>query len=91
MAKWEPPELTIQEVRRKLGGPGVSDEEILLRWMLNEDEIAVMHAAGRPKEYLSAKEPVVTLLEQLANRNDCAQIHVQRGDLSITLQKAASA
>jgi oxaloacetate decarboxylase alpha subunit len=91
MAKWEPPDLTIQEVRRKLGGPGVSDEEILLRWMLNEDEIAVMRAAGRPKEYLSAKEPIVTLLEQLTNRRDCAQIHVQRGDLSITLQKAHNA
>ena len=31
------------------------------------------------------------LLEQLANRTDCAQIHVQRGDLSITLQKAQTA
>jgi len=87
MARWNPPDLTIREVRRKLGGPGVSDEDILLRWMLNEEEIAVMRAAGRPKEYLSAKEPVVTLLEQLANRNDCAQIHVQRGDVSITLER----
>jgi len=90
MAKWQPPDLTIQEVRRKLGGPGVSDEDILLRWMLNEDEIAVMHAAGRPQEYLSAKEPVVKLLEQLTSRGDCTQIHVQQGEMSIKLHKAAS-
>jgi len=87
MARWEPPDLTIAEVRRKLGGAGISDEELLLRWMLNEDEIAAMRAAGPPKAYLSAKEPVLTLLEKLTHREDCTQIQVQHGNLSIKLQK----
>lgn len=87
MAQWEPPDLSIQEVRAKLGGAGVSDEELLLRWMLSEEEIASMRAAGPPREYLSAKEPIIQLLEKMASRNDCTQIHVQRPGLTVTLQK----
>ena len=46
LARWEPYEPSIQEMRQKLGGPGVSDEELLLRWLLTRDEIAAMRAGG---------------------------------------------
>ena len=48
---------TIDDMRRDLGGAGVSDEELLLRWMLNKDDIAAMRAAGPTKEYVTARHP----------------------------------
>ncbi|OGQ49447.1 MAG: hypothetical protein A3I10_02690 [Deltaproteobacteria bacterium RIFCSPLOWO2_02_FULL_57_26] len=87
LAKWEPPEPSVQEIRRKHGGPGISDEELLLRWILSKDEIAAMRAAGPPKEYLSAAQPLVALIEELSKRSDCSQIRLQKGDLLVALEK----
>ena len=87
LARWEPPEPSIQEVRRKIGGPGVSDEELILRWLLSPEEIAAMRQAGSPKEYLQATHPLVTLIEGLIKQKDRNVIRVQKPGLSITLEK----
>ena len=85
MARWAPPDLSIEEVRRKLGGPGVTDEELLLRWMLSEDEIAAMRAAGPPREYLNARLPLVALMERLTRGNRGAGVRIRRPGVSIEL------
>ncbi|MDP6559012.1 MAG: hypothetical protein QF619_02560 [Candidatus Binatia bacterium] len=85
MAGWEPPEPSIQEVRRKLGGPSVSDEELLLRMVVRKDEIDAMRAAGPPKEYLTSDQPLVTLVHELTRRNNYRQIRVEKAGLSLTL------
>jgi hypothetical protein len=74
-----------------MGAEAVSDEELLLRWNLGVDEIATMRAAGAPKEYLTARRPLVNLIDALAKRDDYRQIVVQKGKLVISLQKAAGA
>ena len=89
LARSEPPELSIEEVRRKLGGPGVSDEELLLRWVVRKEEIETMRAAGPPKEYLSTRQPLVTLIQELTKRKDYRQIQVQKPGLSVILEKKA--
>lgn len=85
LAKWEPPEPSIGEVRRKMGGRDVSDDELLLRWLLHKEEIEAMRAAGPPKEYLSARHPLVTLVEELTRRKEYRQIQVQKPGFSLTL------
>ena len=85
MARWTPPDLSIEEVRRKLGGPGVTDEELLLRWMLSEDEIAAMRAAGPPREYLGARLPLVALMERLTRGNRGAGVRIRRPGVYIEL------
>jgi oxaloacetate decarboxylase (Na+ extruding) subunit alpha len=90
-AQWQPPEPTVQELRKKMGAEGLSDEEFLLRWNLNVDEIEAMRAAGAPKEYVPARQPVVNLLDALSKRTDYRQIVVQKGEIVISLQKGASA
>jgi len=87
LAKWEPPEPSIGEVRRKMGGRDVSDDELLLRWLLHKEEIEAMRAAGPPKEYLSARHPLVTLVEELTKRKDYSQIQVRKPGFSLTLGK----
>ena len=90
LAKWVPPEPSLHEVRQKIGGPGVSDEELLLRWLLHEEEIAAMRAAGPIREYVTAINPLVSLIEEMAQRTDLSRIHVEQPDFALTLEKRGS-
>jgi oxaloacetate decarboxylase (Na+ extruding) subunit alpha len=87
LARWEPYEPSVQEMRQKLGGAGVSDEELLLRWLLTKDEIEAMRAAGPPRAYLSESPPLVAFIEDLSKRSTCRRIHIRRPGLSLTLEK----
>lgn len=91
LAQWEYPHTSVRELRRKLGGLGVSDDELLLRYFTGKDEVAAMRAAGRPKEYLSARHPLVSLIGELAKRSDCRQIYIDKGGLSLRLEKRETA
>lgn len=91
LAQWEYPHTSVRELRRKLGGPGVSDDELLLRYFTGKDEVAAMRAAGPPKEYLSARHPLVSLIGELAKRSDCRQIYIDKGGLSLRLEKRETA
>jgi oxaloacetate decarboxylase alpha subunit len=86
-AERQPPEPTVQELRKKMNAESVSDEEFLLRWNLNVDEIEAMRASGAPKEYLTARKPIVTLLDELSKRSHYRQIVVQKGEMVISLQR----
>ena len=87
LARWTPPEPSVEEVRKKWGGPGVSDDELLLRYLAGVEEVAAMRAAGPPKEYASARHPLVTLIRELTTQNRWRSIHIQKGDLSLHLEK----
>jgi oxaloacetate decarboxylase alpha subunit len=86
-AQWQPPEPTVRELRKKMNAESVSDEEFLLRWNLNVEEIEVMRAAGAPKEYITARQPLVNLIDALTERSDYRQIVVQKGDVVVSLQR----
>jgi oxaloacetate decarboxylase alpha subunit len=86
-AGWQPPQPSLAEVRAKLGGPGVSDDELLMRYVVGKDDVAAMRAATGPREYISASKPLLALLENLTRRSDCHQIYIQKDGLSVTLEK----
>ena len=72
-------EVTITELRGKLGGPGVSDEEFLTRFIMKgEKEIQAMRAAGPPKRY-SASMPLVRLLDALSRQKKVTYLNIRRG------------
>ena len=85
-------EITLKEIREKLGGPGVSDEEFLLRYIMKgEDEIRAMRAAGPPRQYFNTSMPLLTLIQELGKRTQVRYIQVQRGDDSLVLQNQSPA
>ena len=88
-ARWQPPEPSVADIRKKMNAEGCSDEELLLRWNLSAEEIQAMRAAGAPKEYITARQPLVNLLDELAKRGEYRQIIVQKGDLTLSLQRSA--
>lgn len=87
---WEPPEPTLEELRSEFGGLGLSDEELLLRFMIGQDEIDIMKASNtRYTGYpLRAEQSLVSLVRELTKRTDRNHISVQSGDVSITLGKS---
>ncbi len=86
-----PPEPSVSELRKKIGAEHVSDEDFLLRWNLEEKEIAIMRAAGAPKEYLSARRPLVDLIDALSKRKDYRRIVVKKGDMVVSLNRGERA
>ena len=86
----ERPQPSLADMRRELGGPGVSDEELLLRWLLNRDDIALMRAAGPAKEYVTTRHPLVRLMAELTQHADCDLIQVSKPGFALTLEKSGA-
>src|SRR4029079_3637967 len=82
-----PPDVSLKEVRQKFGGGGVSDEELVLRIIAGEDAVKAMLAAGAPKEYLSATQPLVRLIGELTKRKDCSQVFIEKKGFTLRLEK----
>ena len=85
--KWSAPDLSLKEVRQKFGGPGVSDEELVLRVIAGEAAVKAMLAAGAPREYVSAGLPLIKLIGELTKRKDCNQVYIRKGDFTLRLEK----
>jgi oxaloacetate decarboxylase alpha subunit len=80
---------TIAEMRRDLDAATVSEEELLLRWLINKEDIAAMRAAGPAKPYVTARHPLVKLMADLTQRADCNLIQVSKQGFSLTLERRA--
>lgn len=87
---WSPPDLSLEEVRKKFGGTGVSDEELILRVIAGEAAVKAMLAAGAPREYVSATQPLVKLIGELSKRKDYTQVYVQKGDMTLRFERRQS-
>ncbi len=87
LSTWEAPEASLSEIRSQLGGSGVTDEELLLRYIVRErKEIEAMRAAGPAKEYSKATNLLVVLIEELLKCEGVDSINVQKGDFLIRLK-----
>lgn len=86
---WEQPQPSLAEVRREYG-ERVSDEELVLRVYAGEDGPRVIGKASTPEEYLSARHPIVELVDQLAKKRDLKHVFVQTRQLSISLHQATA-
>jgi oxaloacetate decarboxylase alpha subunit len=84
--------IPLKEIREKLGGPGLSDEEFLLRYIMKgADEIAAMRAAGPARQYYTAAMPLLTLLQELGKHKAVRYVHVHRGGDSLVMQNRSAA
>lgn len=85
----EETEPTLADMRRRYGGPGVSDEEMILRWLFGDQDVDALRKAGPPVAYPSARAPLVSLIEELTKRTDCSRIQIRKPGFSLTLGRRA--
>jgi oxaloacetate decarboxylase alpha subunit len=81
------PSDSLQDLRRKYGGPGVSDEEVLLRFFSSKEYVDRMKAAGPPRSYLSNGNRVLNLVEELTKRPRQNSVYIRRADFALRLEK----
>ena len=82
-AGWQPPQPSLEEIRSKLGGPSLGDDELLMRYVAGNEDVDTMRIAGAPKAYSDTGNPLLTLVQELSQRKDCSQIYVQKGRLVV--------
>ncbi|PZC47832.1 MAG: oxaloacetate decarboxylase, alpha subunit [Chloroflexi bacterium] len=82
-ARWERPDPTVEEVRRKYG-ENVSDEELVLRLYGGQEALNTMGRSSEPEDFLSARQPIVTLIDQLTKRRAFKHVVVEKGGMSLT-------
>jgi len=88
LARLQPPEPSIDEVRRHFGGPGVSDDDLMLRYFAGTEEVAAMRAAPRSERGVGSRLPLLTLIKELAKQPRFSQIRIEKGDMVLHIARA---
>lgn len=85
---WEQPQPTIEELRKEVGRPGISDDELLLRALFQEEHVEATIAAGPiDTNYPRGDKPVMALIHELTKQEEPGYIYIQKKDFSLTLRK----
>ena len=81
--------LHLEDFRRQFG-PRMSDEELLLRATMAEEQVDAMVAASTSMPQAGAgRHPVTTLLREVARRESVVSLHVQTGDRVVEWHRAS--
>lgn len=85
-------DVPLKKIREQFGGPSLSDEEFLLRYIMKGTaEIDVMREAtktGPWKTYSCFDTPLLDLIKDLSNQPQITHVQVQTSSGSLVLQKA---
>jgi oxaloacetate decarboxylase alpha subunit len=85
---WSPPQPTLAEIRRAYG-ESLSDEELLLRYLIPKEDVDAMYAAGplrldllRPEE-----SPHVRWVRELMATTSARSLSARYGEVSVNLSR----
>jgi oxaloacetate decarboxylase alpha subunit len=76
---------SLQDLRRKYGGQGIRDEEVLLRFFSSKEDVEKMKAAGPARSYMTGGNPVLHLVAQLTKQKDRSHVFIRKADFSLRL------
>ena len=86
---WEPPQPTLSEIRHQFG-ENMSDEELLLRFLIPGPDVDAMYAAGPAKTQLDYPEtPGAMLARELMQSTTARYVNYQSAGVDMTLQRNA--
>jgi oxaloacetate decarboxylase (Na+ extruding) subunit alpha len=84
MEKFEVPDVSLEDIRKKYGGPGLSDEELILRYYAGPQFVDALKTAPPRKEYLDTRKPLVKLVEELIQKRDTGHVYIRRDNFTLT-------
>lgn len=87
LAKRRPSEPTLPELRQRYGGAGVDDDELLLRYLAGEDDVAAMRTGNPPLDSLGPHHPLASLLGQMGQWPQCSLVRLEKDGTKLTLAK----
>ncbi|MDX6465434.1 MAG: oxaloacetate decarboxylase (Na+ extruding) subunit alpha, partial [Gaiellaceae bacterium] len=88
MVDWAPPQPSLAEIRRSFG-KRLSDEELLLRYLIPEPDVDAMVAAAAPIEPVFPAAPGSDLgwIKDVIVRGGRRQLSATRGDVTVDLRR----
>ncbi len=89
LAAYEPPQVTLAELRQRYGR-GTSDEDLILMSIVGDDAVEVVGSAGNPRRPFTDERPLLHLIQELAERDEHRFVSLQRPGLSLTMHKAGA-
>lgn len=86
---WEPPQPSLKELRDEYGGPHLTDEELLSRYLVPMEDIDATRAAGRITPSYEFRDSLATvqLVEEAASLRRPTFVSIRRGDVQLTLSR----
>lgn len=77
---------TLQEVRARYGGPGVSDDDLLLHYFTDAEQLAQMRRVRQTRRDAQGSQGLQGLIAKLGQARSVKFIHIRRGDKSVSMQ-----
>jgi oxaloacetate decarboxylase alpha subunit len=84
LARQKPEQITLKEIRQRYGGPGVSDDEMLLRIANDKKSVDAMRAAPASSSY-GAPDALIELIERLGAYKGYRQMRLEKNGLSMII------
>ncbi|MFC9357937.1 carboxyltransferase [Rhodococcus sp. NPDC057014] len=81
---WEPPQPSLGELRKKFG-ESISDDELLLRLLVPENDINVMRATPQRNRDFAPTSRQARYIRNLVEASVGAYLHIEAEDFSLTL------
>jgi oxaloacetate decarboxylase (Na+ extruding) subunit alpha len=82
---------SLQDLRRKYGGAAVSDEDVILRFFSSKEEVDRLRAAGPARSYTSARNPLLSLVENLSKLTDRNSVFIRNRNFSLRMERRREA
>jgi oxaloacetate decarboxylase (Na+ extruding) subunit alpha len=88
--RWTAPQPSLAEVRHAHGDT-LSDEELILRFLMPDPDVDAMYAAGPVPQHLPVAEtPGAELVVELMRSSKAAYVALDHGDVHLTLSRPSS-
>ena len=86
---WQRPQPSLAQVRRQYGGPRISDEELLLRYLVPAEDLAIARAAGpvNPRYDYRHEMTFTGLLDHLMSSQRAKHVYVRRADGEVAMRR----
>lgn len=89
LLNWEQPQPSIEELRKEVGRPGISDDELLLRVLFPAEHVEATIAAGPiHTHYPRGDKPVMALIHELVREKDLSYLCLQKEAFSLSLKRS---
>jgi oxaloacetate decarboxylase alpha subunit len=91
LAKSQPEQFTLKELKQRYGGPGVSDDELLLRIVTDKESVDAMRKAQAAATEMRSMEPLTELVSRLSAFPSPTHLSIQTPGLSLIIGGAGGA
>jgi oxaloacetate decarboxylase alpha subunit len=82
---------SLQDLRRKYGGHGVSDEELLLRFFTSKEDVERMRAAGPARSFSGNGNPLLNLIAEISKDEKRSRVYIENRNFTLRMERRRTA